>query len=159
MRVLILANFFSLAFFGLSAQTLITKAELAGKWEPTSMSVNDLFHDFKSDSTYLPQAAKKSFRNAEDSAMTVSMLSFIFDMMKGTTFNFGKDSVYSEINSAQKAKNGTYTFIEKNNILTTFIRNKKQEFKTAFTNGILSLTTVEDDKTMVLFLRKLKTTQ
>lgn len=137
-----------------NAQKLITEKDLLGKWQPKSASVNTIYHDFDKDSTYLPPEVKLSFKNKEDSTMTVSMLSFLFEMMKETTFSFEANNVYNEINAAGKTKAGTYKFQSADNSLTTFIRNKTQVYALTFKDGILGLRAVEDDKTIVLYLRK-----
>lgn len=137
-----------------NAQTIITEKDLLGKWQPKSASVNTIYHDFEKDSTYLPPEVKLTFKNKEDSTMTVSMLSFLFEMMKETTFSFEANNVYNEINAAGKTKAGTYKFQPADNSLTTFIRNKTQTYTLTLKEGILGLRAVEDDKTIVLYLRK-----
>ncbi len=138
-----------------NAQKAITANDLLGKWQPKSASVNTIYHDFDKDSTYLPPEVKLTFRNKEDSTMTMSMLSFLFEMIKETTFSFEANNVYVEISAAGKSKAGTYKLEKEGSSLTTFIRNKTQVYTTALKDGILSLQAVEDDKTIVLYLRKL----
>lgn len=138
-----------------SAQKAITANDLLGKWQPKSASVNTIYHDFDKDSTYLPPEIKQTFKNKEDSSMTMSMLSFLFEMMKETTFSFEANDVYTEINAAGKSKAGTYKLEKEGSLLTTFIRNKTQVYTITLKDGILGLRSVEDDKTIVLYLRKL----
>jgi hypothetical protein len=138
-----------------NAQTIITEKDLLGKWQPKSASVNSMYHDFDKDSTYLPPEVKLTFKNKEDSVMTVSMVAFLFEMIKGTTFSFEANNVYAEINAAGKIKAGTYKLQKDSSLLTTFIRNKTQAYIIALKDGILSLQATEDDKTIVMYLRKL----
>jgi hypothetical protein len=137
-----------------NAQNGIAKTDLTGSWQVKIVSVNDLYHDFDTDSTYFPAKAKSSFKDAEDSAKTVELVSFIFEMMKGTVFTYSSDSVYTEANGNRRPKTGTYSLDEKTGIISTVIKANKQDFSAVLKDGILSLTVLNDEKKMVLHLRK-----
>lgn len=154
MKNLLILVFLFVATAGSNAQNGITKAQLAGKWQVKIVSVNDLYHDFDTDSTYFPAKAKSSFKDAEDSAKTVGLVSFIFEMMKGTVFTYSIDSVYTETVENRRPKTGTYSVDEKTGIISTVIKANKQDFSAVIKDGILSLTVLNDEKKMVLHLRK-----
>lgn len=154
MRNLLLLIFLVSVTAESNAQNGITKAELAGKWQVKIVSVNDLYHDFDTDSTYYPAKAKSSFKDAEDSAKTVELVSFIFEMMKGTVFTYSSDSVYTEAIENRRPKTGTYRLDEKTGIITTVVKSNKQDFAAVIKDGILSLTVLNDEKKMVLHLKK-----
>lgn len=139
---------------GSNAQNTVAKTDLVGKWQVKIVSVNDLYHDFDTDSTYYPAKAKSSFKDAEDSAKTVELVSFIFEMMKGTVFTYSSDSVYTEAIENRRPKTGTYILNEKTGIITTVVKANKQDFAAVIKDGVLSLTVLNDDKKMVLHLKK-----
>lgn len=136
--LLIVGLFFSIFS---NAQNKIT-----GKWKPVFFSIDKIISaDVKADSVFLSDTLNVVFKDDADPAASKELMQMMagimLEKMKVTEQEFLAAGVYVETNKKRNtSKQGTYTFDESANQLTTILDNKINKFIVSFKNGHLVLT-------------------
>lgn len=122
MKKVILPLLLCIAVFAVQAQTKVTKASVAAKWEIAALNIDGfLYYDVAKDSIALSSEILAQLSAAgQDSAGAADMMKGQFAAMKEVVFEFSADGTYS-ISGSPDGKGteiGTYEVDEAKNTIT-----------------------------------------
>ncbi len=120
--------------------------KITGRWKPVFVSIDKIITaDLKADTIFLADTIDVTLKNFKDieasKKMLRAMISIIVYKMQAIEREFTAPDNYTEINKqTNTSKEGTYTFAETTNLLTTVLSDDTVKYAVSFLKDHLILT-------------------
>ena len=135
-----------------------TPGALVGKWKIVIVDAG-VYHDYKKDSTAIPEEMKASLKGSKDSAMTIGFMTGLIKSFSDYYFDFKADGTYDEIKGDKIKQKGNYTVDPAQKLLTQTSKNsmgeeRKHQMNYTLTGKTLTVVPVDDKRKLLFVLEK-----
>jgi hypothetical protein len=149
-----------LVLFGLLANSGFSQApgDFVGKWKIVIVDAL-VYHDYKKDSTAIPEEMKAALKGSKDSARTIGVMTGLIKGFSDYYFDFKADGTYDEIQGDKIKQKGTYVIDPAKKQLTQIFKNNmgeegKHQMNYTLTGKTLTVIPVDDKRKLMFVLEK-----
>ena len=149
-----------LAIFGLLALTGFAQTPdvIVGKWKIVIVDAG-VYHDYKKDSTSIPEEMKTSLKGSKDSAMTIGFMTGLIKGFSEYYFDFKADGTYDEIKGEKIKQKGTYVVDPAQKLLVQTTKNslgdeRRNQMHYTLAGKTMTVIPVDDTRKLMFVLEK-----
>jgi hypothetical protein len=131
---------------------------LVGKWKIVIVDAG-VYHDYKKDSTSIPEEMKAALKGNKDSAMTIGFMTGLIKGFSDYYFDFKADGTYDEIKGEKIKQKGTYVIDPAQKLLVQTTKNslgdeRKNQMHYTLTGKTMTVIPVDDTRKLMFVLEK-----